>query len=440
LRQWVVLALALFVLAHLAVPIYSADWPHWRGPNRDGTTPEDSGFSTGAWPPKAPLWAKRLKGTGETSPIVAGGRLYTMAYGQGQDRVYCLHAVTGQEIWQRSYPCRERGRHAVGDQTLYQVGPLATPEHDAGTGYLYTLGADGDLNCWDTRRSGARVWGVNLYDRFGAGRRPATSGCRRDYGFITSPLVQGAWVIVQVGAKDGNLMAFDKLTGGSPVGTPVWRSANVDPAGHAGGMVPMVVEGIPCVASFTLHRLLVVRVDPKHEGETVATYPFEPACGSTIVTPTVWGDKVGLSTHQAPADDLVKVTLKGATRVGEYPHSEVGVPVQSGSRVYKGSGVLECWTLAGGRANKAWEGEVLGDEGSVILTADRKLIALGQSRLLLYTTEGKELARSGGLHTGWQQPVLSDGLLYVKDGVGNLECYRLRAAGPSGTVSKTAAR
>src|SRR5262249_37898448 len=149
-----------------------------------------------------------------------------------------------------SYKCPQYGRHATGDESFYS-GPTSTPEYDRKTKYLYTLSCDGDLNCWDTDARGKRAWGLNLYDRFQVGRRPA-SGLEpddlRDYGYTTSPYVYGDWVIVEVGAKESCLMALDKRTGERR-----WVSEYRGPAGHTGGLVPITVEKVPCLAVLSLH-------------------------------------------------------------------------------------------------------------------------------------------------------------------------------------------
>jgi hypothetical protein len=123
-----------------------------------------------------------------------------------------------QGLCHLSYVCPEYGRHSDGDKGIY-AGPCSTPELDESTGWLYTLSIDGDLNCWDTRASGRKRWGQNLYDEYAAAMRPRVgrSG-RRDYGYTSLPLVQGDTLIVEVGAADaerhgGNLIGFDKRTG-----------------------------------------------------------------------------------------------------------------------------------------------------------------------------------------------------------------------------------
>ncbi|NDK13917.1 MAG: PQQ-binding-like beta-propeller repeat protein, partial [Armatimonadetes bacterium] len=141
----------LFGLTLVLSPVHAGDWPHWRGPNRDGTATEDSGWERGAWPPKE-VWQASV-GLGPTSPLVVGGRLYTLGWDGGSDHVLCLDAATGKEAWRQSYPGRNFGRNAAGDQGMYG-GPASTPEYDEQTKYLYTLSIDGDLRCWDTGQQG----------------------------------------------------------------------------------------------------------------------------------------------------------------------------------------------------------------------------------------------------------------------------------------------
>jgi hypothetical protein len=66
----------------------SADWPQWRGPNRDGISTENLSL---VWPPKV-LWRKYV-GVGFSGVSISEGRLYTMGWGGGYDYVYCLNAT-----------------------------------------------------------------------------------------------------------------------------------------------------------------------------------------------------------------------------------------------------------------------------------------------------------------------------------------------------------
>src|SRR4051812_35709822 len=190
----------------------AADWPHWRGPTRDGHTPEPSGFADGKWLAGQPAWTAGV-GAGASSPLVVGDRVFTLGHADGRDTVRCLDLRTGKEAWAAQSKGPEYGRFHVGDEGLYS-GPSSTPEFDPDTGRLYTLGPDGELHCWDTAAGGKPVWDLNLYDAYKAPRRPKlTRAPQRDYGYTSSPLVHGNWLLVEVGSPKGTLVAFDKNTG-----------------------------------------------------------------------------------------------------------------------------------------------------------------------------------------------------------------------------------
>jgi len=411
------------------------DWPHWRGPTRDGITGEDSGFDRGVWPPKNPLWERNV-GSGASSPLVVGARVYVLGWRDGRDHLACLEAATGSELWTTSYACPEYGRHATGDQGLYS-GATSTPEYDPQTGYLYTLSTDGDLHGWDTNQRGRAVWRLNLYEAFDVSRRKkiGRSG-QRDYGYTTSPLVHGDWLIVEVGASQGNLIAFDKRTGARR-----WSSASHDQAGHTGGPVPMTVAGVPCAAVLTLSHLLVVRLDRGREGTTVAEYPWETEFANNIATPAVSGDCV-LVTSGYNHDALckLKISLDGATKLWQQPYfSQVCSPTIREGRIYWVWNKPTCLDWETG--SLVWQGPSrFGDAGSSILTSDgRWIFFAGRGELVLAETAGRspreyrELARTGPIADDdvWPHAVLSHGRLYLKDRRGSLGCYALTSKSPA---------
>jgi outer membrane protein assembly factor BamB len=394
------------------------DWPHWRGPGRDDVAAEPSGWTGGAWPGE-PEWAVKV-GEGSGSPIVAGGRLYAMGWSGGRDTLSCLDAATGKELWTASYPSPSHGRHKMGDEKFYS-GPTSTPEFDAGR--LYTLGIDGDLHAWDAA-DGRKLWGLNLYEAYRAPRRPHVGAQQRDYGYITAPLALGGRLFVHVGAAEGTVMAFDPATG-----KRAWASECRDEAGHAGGMAPITVEGVPCLAVLTLRHLVVLRLD---DGRTVATFPWTTDFGNNVASPAVSGDSVLVtSEYNRNAIARVRITLKGAEQVWQAPFaSKACTPVIHGGRVYWAWRKVRCLDFATGA--QQWEGGEFGDAGSCIVTADGKLIVWGGTgRLSLLETGGdayRELARAVRVlpATSWPHVVLAGGRLYCKDRDGNLKCFKLR--------------
>ena len=405
-----------------------ADWPHWRGPARDGTTPEDSGWDTGGWPPQLE-WTVNV-GNGGSSPVVANGRLYATGWdGTGSDFVYCFDVATGAEIWSRSYPCPGYGRQATGDMGLYK-GPSSTPEHDAATGRLYTLSIDGDLYCWNGS-DGQQIWYVNLYDQYLVGQRPNVGGGVRDFGYTTSPLVYDNLVLVEVGASAGNLIAFDKNTGAE-----VWRSQSIDPAGHTNGISPITVGSTPCAAVLTLQNLLVVRLDGASAGMTAASSPWTTDFGLNRCTPTVTGSKVIVTSgYNMNRTSQLSVSMGSAVidwTVGT--SSKFGSAVVSDGYAYLTENTLKCFDTTGGPV--VWGGGSFGSDGSCLVTGDDRLIVFGSGKLALVESAVRSpgsykmlSSMSVGLSPGGFFPphiVLSGGKVFCKDRYGEIRCYRVR--------------
>lgn len=425
----------LFILhvALLAIPIASAgDWPHWRGPKRNDIVAEASGYRDGKWLSDKPAWSPNV-GIGCSSPIVAQGKLYVTGWASGKEVLRCLDAKTGKELWRQSYACPQYGRHSTGDKGIY-AGPSSSPEFDAKTGMLYTLSIDGDLNCWNTKQKGQRVWGFNLYEKYGVKRRPNVGPRRRmlrDYGYTSSPLVHGTSLIVEVGAKAGNLIAYDKRTG-----KQLWTSQNKDEAGHSGGPVPMTVEGKPCVAILTIKNLVVVRLDAGNEGKTAATYKWTTDFANNIPTPAVSGNSIIVTTaynHYETA--RVDVSLSGAKEVWRKKGFCSGVcsPIIHDGHVYWAWRGVHCVDFKTGK--KLWVGGNVGTPGSCILTKDDRLIVWANNGDLSLVETAKrspdkyrELARKRRLFRTdvWPHVVLADGRLHVKDRRGNLQCFNVK--------------
>jgi outer membrane protein assembly factor BamB len=419
-------SVALFVSALL---LTAADWPHWRGPTRDGLSPEPSGLKDGKWNVGKPLWSGNV-GEGSTSPLLVGERLYTIGHSDDKDHVVCLDAGNGKEVWKVSYNAKRFGRHALGDQGMYG-GPSSTPEYDPATRLLYTLNNDGDLLCLDTSAKGAKKWSLNLYDTHKMPQRPKVGmgGQQRDFGYTSSPLVWKDWLLVEAGGKNGNVVAYDKKTG-----KKAWASANKDLAGHTGGMALLDVEGVPCAAVLTLYNLVVMRLDKGREGETVGTFAWATEFGNNVASPVAAGDGVLItSAYNKKAICKVRVTLSGLKEVWQQPYpSKACTPVVYKGHVYFAWQKVHCLDLATGKL--LWDGGHVSDPGSCILTSDERLIVWGQNgRLMLVETAARSpkeytevarLDRVFNIHA-WPHVALGNGRLCVKDRRGNVKVFAL---------------
>lgn len=411
-------------LTNLAV---TDDWPHWRGKTRDGHTSEASGYTDGNWK-LAELWTAKL-GDGSSSPVIVDDLLYSFFWRDGKEILECRSANTGEVVWEQSYSARRYGRLATGDQGLFS-GPCSTPEFDMATKFIYTLGSDGHLTCWDTANKGKRVWQGSLYDRYEIPRRPKVgrSGLR-DYGYTSSPMLMGEWLVVEVGAKSGNLIAFGKSDG-----KEVWKSEANSSAGHNGGPVGIRVGDIPCIAVHNHDGLLVVRADKENAGKTVATVDWITSFANNIATVGVTEDRIILtSAYNQNRTACFQITPSGAKKIWENKHpSKICSPIIHNGKVYFSWRSIKCMDLATGKLD--WEGESTGDAGSMILTSDERLIVWSKNGDLTLVESAKRspnkltvLGRKKVFSRtdAWPHIVLANGKLFCKDRLGNFKCFQL---------------
>src|SRR5437899_11766206 len=90
------------MLMFFTLPVWAVDWPQWLGPNRDNSSSE----KIAAWtaPPKI-LWRQPV-GEGNSSPVVADGRVFVHAKISGMDKeeLSAFDAKTGKKLWDSQYP------------------------------------------------------------------------------------------------------------------------------------------------------------------------------------------------------------------------------------------------------------------------------------------------------------------------------------------------
>ncbi len=148
-----------FVVAALPAHIEAADWPVFRGPNGDGISSEK--IANKDWKAKPPkkLWEIKLSDSGHAGPVVAGGKLYIIDHVGGDDVVRAIDINSGNEVW--SFKYAEPGANKYG---FTNSSPLV-----AG-GRVYTVSRSGLTHCLDAA-TGAKVWSRNIVKDF-KGRIP----------------------------------------------------------------------------------------------------------------------------------------------------------------------------------------------------------------------------------------------------------------------------
>src|SRR2546422_3899349 len=89
-----------FLVLSTALPVVAADWPQWRGPQRNGISRETGLLKE--WPKEGPklVWKIAEAGRGYSTPAVAGDRLYLLGNeGLEDELVEALAVKDGKRVW-----------------------------------------------------------------------------------------------------------------------------------------------------------------------------------------------------------------------------------------------------------------------------------------------------------------------------------------------------
>lgn len=216
----------------------AADWPQWRGADRDDHSPDKTILHP--WPAKGPaqLWVYKDAGLGYSGFSVVGEQLFTMGAKDGGEAVICLDPSTGTKKWEvklddRIYP------NNWGD------GPRSTPTVDGDR--VYALSANGILGCLSSK-DGALVWKKDLIEELG--------GKLQDWGYTESVLIEGDKVICTPGGAQGTLAALDKKTG-----KVLWRSTGMKEPAQYSSTVPATVNGQRQIIQLLTKKVFAVNPD-----------------------------------------------------------------------------------------------------------------------------------------------------------------------------------
>lgn len=254
------------------------DWPQWMGPTRDGVWAETGVVKKFPAAELKPLW-KVQTGAGYSGPAVADGKVFVsdriLAKGamnpedpfdtkevKSSERVLCLDAKDGKELWKHEYPCAYK--------ISYPAGPRCTPTVEKDK--VYALGAMGDLYCLDAA-SGKVIWSKDFKKDYGA-KVPM-------WGFCGHPLVYKNLLVCLVGGEGAVAVAFDKYTG-----KEVWKALDAREPGYC---PPTLIKAGGADQLLIWHAQSINGLDPL-TGKALWTVPLEPMYGMSIMAPRQSGE------------------------------------------------------------------------------------------------------------------------------------------------------
>ncbi len=384
-----------------------AEWPGFRGPDRDSIVRGVRIETDWSKSPPVELWRRPI-GPGWSSFAVSGELFYTQEQRGEDEDVTCYRVSTGEPVWRHSDPARFWESNGG-------AGPRATPTLDQGR--VYTLGATGILNALDAT-SGAVVWSRDV---------AADSDTKVPmWGFSGSPLVVDDVVIAAAGGK---LAAYDIATG-----TPRW----LGPARGGGYSSPhlLTIDGVTQVLLLSgTGAIGVAPVDGtvlwEHEwpGGSIVQ-PAQTADGDVLVNTISMSGGAGLRRLAIAHGAGGWTVLERWTSMGLKPYYNDFV-VHEGHAFGFDNSILSCIDLADGK--RKWKGGRYG-HGQLVLLPDQDVLLVlsekGELALVQATSDQfKELARFPVIEgKTWNHPVLVGDVLLVRNDE-EMAAFRLTLSG-----------
>ena len=204
----------MFVVALLAQTSVAEDWPQFRGPGGLGISQAKNLPVT--WSDTENLvWKTALPGSGSSSPVALGGKLYLTCYsGYGLDQdggsledlslhLVCVDGRSGSIIWDKTIKAAQPESKSVRDHGYAAQTPATDGKH------LYVFFGRSGVFKFDL--NGGQIWQTSVGAKVHA------------WGSGTSPVLYKNLVIVNASVESGSLVAIDKETG-----KEAWRAGGMD--------------------------------------------------------------------------------------------------------------------------------------------------------------------------------------------------------------------
>ena len=391
------------------VPAPDADWPQWRGPDRNGVAKETGLLKS--WPASGPAvdWSIKTLGEGYGSLSIKGDRIFVQGVKDQKSAVFCLARADGKTVWTTALGPRlgqDKG-----------PGPRGTPTTDGDL--VYALTENGDLGCLKIT-DGSIVWQRNILKDF--------HGSNPRWLISESPLVDGGRLIVMPGGQGACIVALDKMTGKT-----IWTTKQLnDEAGYS-SCVATDVGGVHTIVGFTSRAGVGVRAD---DGTLMWRYERVSNRTANIATPVVKDNKVFYTSDYDTGCALLGLSAQdGVVKAEEiYFNRDMmnhhgGVVLVNGYLYGYNNSILTCMEFATGkvmwRDRSVGKGTVTYADGHLYLLGEDNTVGLAEATPNGYTENGRFRIADQGWPS-WSHTVVCAGKFYIRN-QGTLTCYDVRA-------------
>jgi outer membrane protein assembly factor BamB len=401
--------LPVLLLSLSSVPAFAADWPSWRGPDRDNRSPDTGLLKT--WKKDGPplVWTFENAGKGYSSPAIVGGNLYLTGSRGNEALLFCLDVATGEEKWSTPIGVDPEKGYSTG----WGAGTRGAPT--VGGGLVYAMSPTGELAAIDAA-SGEAKWRKDLVKDYG--------GSVPSWGYSESPLLDDGKLLVTPGGGKGAILALNPATG-----EDIWRSTGLPDEAQYSSIVVAEVDGRRQYIQLFMNTLAGVDAS---NGEVIWTSPWPVGRTAVIPTPIYHDGHVYITSGYGAGSKLV--SIKGGKAVDVWENKVMknhhgGVVLVDGYLYGFSDGAgLICQNFKTGE--QVWNERGEGIQKGSVHYADGMLYCMDEhegSVFLVdathrgYRERGRfQLPRETKLREGtqgkiWTHPVVINGKLYLRD-------------------------
>lgn len=397
------------VVAAWASSAAAEDWPHWRGPSRNGVSAE-KGLPLRWTATENVAWKRALPERSGSTPIVSGNRIFLNVAEGDAIWLWALDRATGAITWKRPLG---------GGNTTLRKHNMSSPSPVTDGRTVYVMSGTGILKAFDFQ--GGEAWSRDIqkdYGRFGL-----------NWGYASSPLLVGDALFVQVlhGMNTDDPSYLLRLDAAS--GKTRWKvdrptdAVRESPDSYTtpalverGGEREIVVTGGDYV---TGHDFATGRELWRAGGLNPGRDPFY----RIVASPVVAGDLVLAPTRVKP---LLAIRAGGrgdvttSHRVWSFDNGpDVPTPVTDGTHVYvvTDKGIAWCLDLKTGRPLYGPERLKPGTYSASPVLADGRIYVTSEEGLTSVLAAGpafKVLAENALDEYTLSSPAVSNGRIYLR--------------------------
>lgn len=367
------------------------EWTSWRGPNGDGTAPDQSVPTE--WNDQTIAWKVPIPGRGHASPTIAGDLivLETADEQQQVQSVLAFDLASGEQVWKAD---------------LHQ-GNFETAMHDKNTQATSTVAFDGE-RLYATFLNDKKIWVTALDLKGNVIWQKNVGGFTAKFGYSASPTIYKGLLIVAADNFGGGWLAgLNRETGDT-----VWLKKRPAKATYAspivfnvGGKDQLVIAGCDQVVSY----------DPNTGEQNWAVDGTTEACVGTVVR----HNNLVYASGGYPGKETICIDAASGDVVWRNADkSYVPSLLQYDGYLYSvdDGGVATCWNAETG--DEQWKQRIGGNFSASPTLVGENIIAIDESgKATIFKANPQEFERVAEheiADEAFATPTVSDNRLYLR--------------------------